>query len=177
MSTTPPRCRALSDPLRLRRGHTVAHLSAARPLPSPPLPSPAPAGPLRPAQHLPLRTLRQLLLQADTCDCSPARVIARVTGVVPGLHGPTGRPEGAAAPGGAGASAAAITAAVVWPADNLKLQDELAGPLDRGGNGRTYVMGLQLQDATGACAGGAGRRGFSCVCVLGRVLSTCGLSW
>lgn len=112
-----------------------------------------PAGPLRPAQHLPLRTLRQLLLQADTCDCSPARVIARVTGVVPGLHGPVGRPEAATAPGGAGASAAAIAAAVVWPAANLKLQEEVAGPLDRGANGRTYVMGLQLQDATGACYG------------------------
>ncbi|EFJ48429.1 hypothetical protein VOLCADRAFT_91120 [Volvox carteri f. nagariensis] len=126
-----------------------------------------------PWRALPLRTLRQVLMQQDTCDCTPARVLVRVMAVLnPPLPPPpspavsavaasTG-PRASTTPSGQDRSDVSVDSTspaahqlrtsllrAVLPAAALRCEQEVVGTqLDRSGNGRTFALALLLQDAT-----------------------------
>ncbi|GIM14169.1 hypothetical protein Vretimale_17175 [Volvox reticuliferus] len=112
-----------------------------------------------PWHELPLRTLRQVLMQQNTCDCTPARVLVRVMAVLNPQLPPTpdlASPDDAATSGGEPnttripvSELRRVLRCAVMPAIDLKAPEEVVGtPLDRGGNGLTFALALLLQDAT-----------------------------
>ncbi|KAG2426963.1 hypothetical protein HXX76_012748 [Chlamydomonas incerta] len=93
-------------------------------------------------RSLPLKTLRQVLLQQATCDVSPARVYARVVAVLrPGLP-PAGAPAG---PADEEALRRAVMAGGLF---QLHADVAPGSALDTSGSGASYGLALLLQDAT-----------------------------
>ncbi|GLI67834.1 hypothetical protein VaNZ11_012116 [Volvox africanus] len=112
-----------------------------------------------PWHELPLRTLRQVLLQQNTCDCTPVRVLVRVMAVLnpqlPPKQNSASTDSAATSEGDPNITGIPVSElrrvlrCAVMPAIDLKAREEVVGTLlDRGSNGLTFALALLLQDAT-----------------------------
>ncbi|GFR50133.1 hypothetical protein Agub_g12285, partial [Astrephomene gubernaculifera] len=110
-------------------------------------------------QELPLRTLRQVLMQQDTCDCTPARVMARVVAFMsPQPSSPPAAGADATSPGRAEAPAcpqAGGSRNNQPPAFGLVLQDATASlRVELAGLSAAFFCGLSQGGCSSSSGGG-----------------------